>query len=260
MKNFFFHSLTLVMLSFFALSCGEAPSNILSGVKVETRTEESDVWLSFAADLNLGAMSFASVSVPVLHPRGQTPIGQLELGSALGGVNQIKISINVSELSDIQTSTATLPNGNMIPLLGNNEVIAVEVGKGAKIYLVLSEGVTALGVAVPIGAFDNIGRTLPGLNLFPIVRTGNIIGTAGIFTGATSGQNGIAVVADLSQVVNFGKPLPEAFALMALDAKSSPEFIQLDYQSHTVSQNQKKLMDQMIGQLNLKRTILRMKE
>jgi hypothetical protein len=259
MKNFFCRTLTLVMLSFFALSCGNAPSNVLSGIKVETRTEQSDIWLSFAADINLGAMSFASISVPVLHPRGQTPIGQLELGSALGGVNQIKISINVSELSDVQTTTATLPNGNMIPLLASNELIAVDIGKGAKIYLVLSEGVTALGVAVPISAFDNIGRTLPGLNLFPIVRVGEVIGTAGIFTGATSGQNGIAVVADLSNVVDFGKLLPQAPAMLAMDQKGQEEEVVLDYRSHTVSQNHKTSFDSMISGLNQRRTILRMK-
>ena len=247
------------MLSFFALSCGNAPSNVLSGIKVETRTEQSDIWLSFAADINLGSMSFASISVPVLHPRGQTPIGQLELGSALGGVNQIKISLNVSELSDVQTTTATLPNGNMIPLLASNELIAVDIGKGAKIYLVLSEGVTALGVAVPISAFDNIGRSLPGLNLFPIVRVGDVIGTAGIFTGASSGQNGIAVVADLSSVVDFGKLLPQAPAMFAMDLKSHEEEVVLDYRSHTVSQNQKTSFDSMISQLNQRRTILRMK-
>jgi hypothetical protein len=259
MKNFFCRSLTLVMLSFFALSCGNAPSNVLSGIKVETRTEQSDIWLSFAADINLGSMSFASISVPVLHPRGQTPIGQLELGSALGGVNQIKISINVSELSDVQTTTATLPNGNMIPLLASNELIAVDIGKGAKIYLVLSGGVTALGVAVPISAFDNIGRSLPGLNLFPIVRVGDVIGTAGIFTGATSGQNGIAVVADLSSVVDFGKLLPQAPAMLAMDLKSHEEEVVLDYRSHTVSQNEKTSFDSMISQLNQRRTVLRMK-
>jgi len=249
-----------VILSLFAISCGNAPSNVLSDVKVETRTLDNDVWLSFAAVLNLGTMSFASISVPVLHPRGQTPIGQLELGSSLGGVNQLKISINISELSDIQTSTATLPNGNMIPLIASNQLIAVDIGKGAKVYLVLSEGVTALGVAVPIGAFDNIGRTLPGLNLFPIVRTGNVVGTAGIFTGASTGQNGIAVVADLSNVVNFGKNSPSLPVMMALDAQKTNELIQLDYKSHTVSQSEKIGLDSMIYDLNKRRAILRMKQ
>jgi len=138
MRKFISNVITLVVLSFFAISCGKAPSNVLTGVKVETQTVDEDVWMSFAADLNLGAMSFASISLPIIHPRGQTPIGQLELTSGLNGSNQIKISLNVSEVTDLQMARAVLPNGNMIPLITNNEVIAIKIGKGAFIYLALS--------------------------------------------------------------------------------------------------------------------------
>src|SRR5690606_14383573 len=131
-----------------------------------------------------------------------TPVGQLDLVSGLGGVNQLKISVNVSEISDVRATQSVLPNGNMIPLIANNPTIAINIGNGAKVYLTISENVTAIGVAVPITAFDSIGQRLPGLNFFQIINTNGVIGTAGIFTGRNSGQNGIAVVADVSQVVN----------------------------------------------------------
>ena len=258
MKNSIVRFVTLVMLSLFAISCGNAPSNVLTGVKVSTQTINDDIWMSFAADLNLGAMQFASISVPVLHPQGQTPIGQLDLVSGLGGVNQLKVSVNVSELADVQASTPTLPNGNMVPLLGNNQVISVDIGKGAKVYLALSETVTAIGVAVPISAFDEIGRSLPGLNFFPIVSKDNIIGTAGIFTGANAGQNGIAVVADVSKVVNLASLLPSLAGDMMIQAEDAQDSIQLDYRSHSGSKAQKSKLDQMIYKLNQKRTILKM--
>lgn len=86
-----------------------------------------------------------------------------------------------------------------------------------------------------------------------------MIGTAGIFTGATSGQNGIAVVADLSSVVDFGKLIPNTPAMLAMDLKSHEEEVVLDYRSHTVSQNEKTSFDSMISQLNQRRTVLRMK-
>lgn len=248
------------MLSLFAISCGGgAPSNVLSGVKVETKTIDGDIWLSFASDLNLGAMQFASISVPVLHPRGQTPVGQLELISGFSGVNQLKISVNVSELADVQTTTATLPNGNMIPLIANNQVIAVKIGGGASVYIALSEKVTAIGVAVPISAFDSIGRSLPGLNFFPVVNTGDVIGTAGIFTGMNAGQNGIAVVADVSKVVNIGSLLNASSSMMAIQAEQAQDTLKLDYRSHSGSSSQKSKLDNMIYELHKKKAILRMK-
>jgi hypothetical protein len=260
MKKSFLRAVTLVILSLFAISCGQnAPSNVLTGVKVEAKTVDNDVWMSFAADLNLGAMQFASISLPVLHPRGQTPVGQLELVSGLGGVNQLKISVNVSELTDIQAATATLPNGNMIPLIANNQVIAVNIGKGARVYLALSETVTAIGVAVPIAAFDNIGRSLPGLNFFPIINSNNVIGTAGIFTGMNPGQSGIAVVADVSKVVNVGRLLDAGAPMMAIQAQEAQDALKLDYRSHGASQAQKARLDQMIFDLHKKRAILRMR-
>lgn len=263
MKNLIVRTVTLVMMAFFVVSCGNAPSNVLSGVKVGTENRNGDIWMSFAADMNLGAMQFASISVPVLHPRGQTPIGQLELTSGLAGVNQLKISVNVTELADVQTTSATLPNGNMIPLIANNQVIAVNIGNGAKVYLAISEKVTAIGVAVPISAFDSIGRTLPGLNFFPVVATGEVIGTAGIFTGMSAGQNGIAVVADVSKVVNLGSLLNQnsgSFsAKMAIQAEEKQNAVKLDYRSHAGSASQKSKLDSMIYELHKKKAVLRMR-
>lgn len=258
MKNLIARSVTLVMLSLFAVACGNAPSNVLTGVQVSTETRNDDLWMSFAADLNLGAMSFASISVPVLHPHGQTPIGQLDLISGFSGTNQLKISVNVSELADVNTTQATLPNGNMVPLIANNQVIAVNIGNGARVYLALSEKVTAIGVAVPISAFDSIGQSLPGLNFFPIVNTGDVIGTAGIFTGAQAGQNGIAVVADVSKIVNLGKLLPNVSATMAIQAEEASDSLKLDYRSHSGSKSQKRALDSMIYRLNKKKAVLRM--
>jgi len=260
MKNSFSRLVTLVVISLFVVSCGKAPSNVLTGVKVESRTIENDVWMSFSADLNLGAMNFASISIPVLHPRGQTPVGQLDLVSGLGGVNQLKISVNVSEISDVRATQSVLPNGNMIPLIANNPTIAINIGNGAKVYLTISENVTAIGVAVPITAFDSIGQSLPGLNFFPIINTNGVIGTAGIFTGRNSGQNGIAVVADVSQVVNLGNILPSAPSVYLMQAETArSEGIKLDYRSQAGSSSQKSKLDNMIYKLHQKKAVLRMR-
>ena len=247
------------MLSFFAISCGNAPSNVLTGVKVTTTTQNNDVWMSFSANLNLGAMSFASISLPILHPKGQTQIGQLELTSELGGSNVIKVSINMSEVTDINTTTAVLPNGSTIPLIANNQTIAINIGSGAKVYLTLSEKVTAIGVAVPISAFDSIGASLPGLNVFPLIATDGVVGTAGIFTGVQAGQSGIAVVADVSSIVNMNSLLPSAVSTFAMQAEESQDDVKLDYSSKAVSSSKKSSLDNMLYKLNQKKQVLKLK-
>jgi hypothetical protein len=252
--------ITLVMLSLFVASCGSGTSNVLNGIKVQTTTVDDDVWMSFAADINLGAMSFASISVPIVHPRGQTPIGQLELVSGIAGVNQLKVSVNLSEVSDVQAMQARLPNGNLLPIIANNSAIAIDIGRGAKVYLTLSDTVTALGVAVPISSFDNLGQSLPGLNFFPIVSQGNIVATAGIFTGKP-GQNGIAVVADLSRVVNMGQLMPTVASAYDIQAEEADApAIKLDYRSHSGSKSQKAQLDQMLYEMNKRKTVLRMRK
>lgn len=252
--------ITTVMLVFL-VSCGGSGSNVLNGIQVSTSQTGNDTYLSFAANLNLGAMSFASISLPIIHPRGQTPIGSLELTAGLAGQSQIKINVNMSAVADINVSQAVLPNGNMIPLIANNPTIAIKIGGGARVYLTLGQGVTAIGVAVPISAFDQIGQTLPGLNFFPIIQQGNVVATAGIFTGAQAGQNGIAVVADVSKLVNFGSLMPSSqlLAKSAQFEESQDEVIVLDVKSHTPSKAKENQLKSMLAAMNAKKLKLKMR-
>lgn len=253
--------LTTVMLVFL-VSCGGAGSNVLTGIQVSTSQVGNDTMMSFSANINLGAMSFASISLPILHPRGQTPIGSLELSSGLAGQSQIKINVNMSAVADINVSQALLPNGNLIPLIANNPTIAIKIGGGARVYLTLGQGVTAIGVAVPISAFDQIGQSLPGLNFFPIVQQGDVVATAGIFTGAQPGMNGIAVVADVSKIVNFGSMMPSSQLLLAKSAEleeSQEEVIKLDLRSHAPAKAKENQLKAMLASLNARKLKLKMR-
>ena len=195
--------ITLVMLSLVMSSCGANKPQVVTGIQVQSSTVDQDVFLALQADLNLGAMSFPAVSLPILHPRGQTPIGSVELLPLLGGKNQIKISVNVSALSDIHATQAKLPNGNAIPLIANNPTIAIPLGAGAQLYLTIGANAVALGVAVPIKQFDGIGNAVGAINLFPVFTIDKVVGAAGIFTGTQAGQNGFALIADVTQYVNM---------------------------------------------------------
>ena len=190
MRTSFLKIVTLVMLSLVMSACGKGKPQVVTGIQVQSSTVDQDVYLALKADLNLGAMSFPAVTLPIIHPRGQIQLGSVDLLPVLGGKNQIKISVNVSALADIQASQAFLPNGNAVPLIANNPTITIPLGAGAQLYLTIGANAVALGVAVPIKQFDSIGSAVGAINLFPVFAIDKVVGAAGIFTGKQAGQNG----------------------------------------------------------------------
>ncbi|HXH30705.1 MAG TPA: hypothetical protein VNJ01_07815 [Bacteriovoracaceae bacterium] len=249
MGKSFLNFAALVVLSLFAISCGKAPQ-VLKSIDIKTSTVDSDIMLNMSADLNLGNMSFPAVALPIIHPRLQRPIGKVELLPILGGKNQLKVSLNISELSDIRAQQASLPNGNLIPLIANNEVVVVELGAGARLYLTLSSKGSAIAVAIPIKSFDSIGSKAPGLNIFPMMAFGKVIASAGLFTSSSAGQNGIAVVADFSEV--FKLPSSSAASLIA------DEDVKLDHSSQDVRPSAKSKVDSMLLQMHNKKVKLQL--
>lgn len=266
------------MLSLVVVSCGNRPQ-VVTGIQVQSSNQGQDVILAVKADLDLGAMSFPAVSIPIPHPKGQGPIGSVELAPVLGGKNQIKISVNVSELADIQAVLAALPNGNTIPLIASNPTIVVSLGSGAKLYLTVGANAVALGVAIPIKSFDGIGASVGSINLFPVFTIDKVVGAAGIFTGAQSGQNGFALIADVSQYVKMQDIfVPQRAAdlerfVLASSSKSSlssraaaiqadpsqAQNIQLDYTSQIPSRSKEDRINSMMLRLNNQRKKLELK-
>lgn len=248
--------ITLVMLTFFA-SCGKQPQ-VLTGVQVETQHIDNDVWLSFSADINLGAMQFPAVTLPVIHPRTLNQVGAVELAPALGGKNFIKLGVNISELSDLRSTTAKLPNGNTVPLIANNPTVVVNLGAGAQLYLTVAENVTAIGVAIPIRQFDSIGQSVPGLNFFPVVAIDKVIATAGLFTSRNAGQNGIALVADLSQYVRMQDVFIRSGAGASLKSVQAHAAVKLDYNSHIPSKAAQEKINRIVYNMNKKKLKLKL--
>lgn len=236
------------MISLIAVACGKRPQ-VVTGIQVQSSVVDQDVMVALKADLNLGAMSFPSVTLPILHPKGQTPIGSVELLPVLGGKNQIKISVNVSSLADIQASQALLPNGNSIPLIASNPTIVIPLGKGAELYLTIGANAVALGAAIPIKTFDGIGSKLGAINLFPTFMIDQVVGAAGIFTGSSAGENGFALVADVTQYVNM-----QNIFVPQMAAKTS-----LDYSSQIPVQSKEQRLNSMILELNNARKRLQLK-
>lgn len=239
----------MVMLALLVSACGKRPQ-VVTGIQVQSQIINEDVSLSLKADLDLGNMTFPAVALPILHPRGQMPIGKVELAPVLGGKNQIKISVNVSALADIQAVQASLPNGNMVPLIANNPTIVVPLGSGAKLYLTVGANAVALGVAVPIKTFDGIGSAVGAANLFPVFAIDKVIGAAGLFTGSASGQSGFALVADVTQYVK----MQDIFV-----PQLSNDSVNLAYASQIPTAAKEQKINSMILNLNMKSTALKIK-
>jgi hypothetical protein len=207
-------------------------------------------------------MSFPAVTLPILHPRGQTPIGSVELLPLLGGKNQIKISVNVSSLADIHAEQAKLPNGNAIPLIANNPTITIPLGAGAQLYLTIGANAVALGVAVPIKQFDGIGSAVGGINLFPVFTIDKVVGAAGIFTSAQAGQNGFALIADVTQYVKMQDifvPQQAADVMRMAMVQEEQAIIKLDYSSQAPSKAKEDKINSMIYNLHKKRAKLQLR-
>lgn len=251
----------MVIISVVVSACGQRPQ-VVTGIQVQSSVVNQDVMLALSADLNLGAMSFPQVSLPILHPRGQTLIGSVELLPVLGGKNQIKISVNVSSLADIRAAQASLPNGNSVPLIANNPTITVNLGKGAKLYLTIGANAVAIGVAVPISTFDGIGSAVGAINLFPVFTIDRAIGAAGIFTGAP-GQNGFALVVDVTQYVNMQNifvPQQAADMMKMAMVQEEQAVIRLNYNAQIPSKSKEDKINSMIYDLNRKKAKLQLRK
>ncbi len=255
---------TLVMLTLILSACGKRPQ-VVTGIQVQSSTVGQDVMVALKADLDLGAMSFPAVTLPIIHPRGQTNLGAVELLPVLGGKNQIKVSVNVTALADIRASIAALPNGNAVPLIAQNPTITIPLGAGAKLYLTIGANAVALGVAVPIKSFDGIGASVGNINLFPVFTIDQAVGAAGIFTGAQAGQNGFALVVDVTKYVNMQDIfVPQQAADRMIMAKALVQeeqaTIKLNYSEQIPSKSKEDKINNMIYDLNKKKTKLQLRK
>ncbi len=254
--------ITLVWLSLLISACGNGRPQVVTGIQVQSSTVNQDVILAVKADLNLGSMSFPAVSLPVFHPRGQMNVGSVDLLPILGGKNQIKISVNVSALSDIQATSATLPNGNLVPLIAQNPTMTIPLGSGAKLYLTIGANAVALGVAVPIKQFDTLGGSVGAVNLFPVFAIDKVIGAAGIFTSSQAGQNGFALVADVTQYVNMQDifvPSQETSMIKMAMIPDAPEMVKLDYSVQAPIAAKEQKINSILLDLMRRKTKLKLK-
>jgi hypothetical protein len=210
---------------------------VVREVRLDTRTEPNtqEVYADMTSVIEVGKLVFPNLTLPIMDPKRPDKVyGNVTLSRSLDQKNRLVVSANLTEISKSQISQdRTLPNGTLIPVYGDQDLIVLPLDKSGKVYLDLSQNRKLLGVALAIKEFQNIGQYAPGLNLFfDIPQSNGITGIAGIFTGQGAYQNGIALFLDVTEAIN--RALPTAGSMRVAEASvSSQQFKTLSARAET---------------------------
>lgn len=184
------------LLSF--VSCGSKSGGMLKNVDVETELYDGEVFVSIDAELGIGNLIMPNVVIPIHQPDTGLEVGAVSMITAANGKNELGIDLNLSALTDYRANQATLPNGNILPLIGDNVAIVVPISSSADLYLSMVDGSVVVGVAVGISSFDKIGSKLGTTSLFPIFNQGGRVSAGGVYTSNQAGLNGFGFFTDIS--------------------------------------------------------------
>lgn len=236
---------------------------MVTDIKVSPYYDNSEVHVALTSTLSLGNVTLPGVSLPIIMPTSGEDIGSIEMQTALGGKNIISIDVNLSKVAQIRATQATLPNGNILPLIGTNEVIVIPVKNYVNLYLTFSNSVAALGVDIPFSTLDPIGAKVGNVSLFPSFNINKVIGAAGLYFSKESGKNGFGLFADLTQVLDQAmfldlgdaKVMSAGFAAKSLDSN----VVRLNYSSISPSKSAKKRIDSELYKLHKKSRRLRLR-
>jgi hypothetical protein len=246
-------SIILLTLSF--VSCSQRNS-FVKDVQVSSTLDDSEVYVSVSAELNLGNVSLSDITLPIFVPRTGEEIGMVSIFRNIEGKNKLDVDLNVSKIANIDAVAARLPNGNVLPLIRENSVIIIPIQSKANIYLAFADGVAALGVTVNISGLDSIGRSVGNISVFPSFAFGNVLGSAGLYNSRTAGQNGFGIFMDISNVIDTNDLLARPTTRFASKSVSRNERLVLDYNSIKTSKSKRRKLDKKLYRLHRKRATL----
>ena len=255
--------ITLILLSLSFASCSNQNS-FVKDVQVSSTVDDSEVYVSVSAELNLGNVSLSDVTLPIFVPRTGQEIGMISIFRNMEGKNMLDVDLNVSQIANIDAIATKLPNGNILPLIRENSVIVIPIQSKAKIYLAFADGVAALGVTVNISGLDSIGRSVGNISVFPSFVFGNVLGSAGLYNSRTAGQNGFGIFMDISNVIDTNDLLARPTTRFTARSGNSSvksiaprESLVLDYNSIKTSKSKRRKLDKKLYRLHRKRATLK---
>jgi hypothetical protein len=252
--NSLIKSATLLATLFALVSCG-GQKPMVDDIKITPHQVDGDIFVSLTADLSIGNVQLPNAGIPIILPRTGKEIGLLTLQTTSDGRNQIHVELNVSETANLNLEKVKLPNGSMLPLVGENQVLKIPLGGKLIVYLSLGANNAALGVSIPIKTFDAIGKKVGTASLMPMFNKNGVVGAAGVYTSKTAGLNGFALVADLSSVLNLPTAMQLSQNSMQLEEDESSR---LDINAAVPSRRQEKRINRGLLKLHKARKRLQL--
>jgi len=201
MKNHFFsHVVGMIIPLWILTSCGQNPLEV-TGATSYMEVENNETYLNIEVDIEFTQFQPMDVTLPIYVPRGGV-VGEFSLRQDLNGHHNLDVQLNFSQISGIQATVGSLPNGSALPLIGNIPVLTLPFGQGkGEIYLALGPDAKAFGIAVPIAILDSVGANVGTTSLFPIFNIPPITGSAGLFSSRNSGENGFGIFVNIPEEV-----------------------------------------------------------
>jgi hypothetical protein len=183
----------------------------VTATKLRTYNNQGDNYVELAVTLKTESVQLPQLEIPVTRPESNIEVATLSLRpSAQSGMSDLVVAVNVTNSAGLEGARPTLPNGTVIPVSGvdMNQLVALpldQYNKGGRIYLAIDTAnhTAIMGTALTWSALDSFGQTVGSLNFFPafdVVK--GVKGIAGIFGSKTPGANGVAVFADISQLLS----------------------------------------------------------
>lgn len=232
-----FKPLALLALMISFVSCG-GQKPMVDDIKVSPYYENDDLMISLSADLSIGNVSLPQATFPIIHPKTGEEIGLVNMVNLGANQNLLDLVVNVSAISNLQSSIAKLPNGSALPLIGNNRTIIVPIGPKVELYLSVGDGKVALGVSIPFKTLDAVGRKVGTSALFPVFNKNGIYGAAGLYLSKSAGNNGFGLFADVTNALDD---------IMFLDIAARDDIKTLDYNSVIpASRTEKRINSEML--------------
>ncbi len=197
-----------------ALGSGCGKNQILRDVSAKTQQSEAGhVSVEITSVWDTGNIRVPAVTLPIPDPNHPSiTIGSVSLKEVFPSGAEISVGLDLTELADVDSDDALLPNGTTIPIggLGDTPVIGLKVGDtAARAYFALGSGVALMGFAIPIREFDGLGRSMGRSNAFIPFQFGDVRGTGGLFSSPDSGQTGPGLFVDIGPLLqSLAKPKP----------------------------------------------------
>lgn len=187
---------TFIVLSLSIVSCGKYFNKLISDIMVDARDEDSIKYVTADFKVDIGRAELPNLNFPLPQDYGVFSLYRVD------GENHVAFDLNFTEILKLPAGTATLPNGELVPLNTSSAgIIEIPIaGINGKIYISKVDDMTLIGFAFSIKQLDGLGSRIGTLRFFRSFDIGDIELTAGIYTSNQPNGTGIAAFADLGAI------------------------------------------------------------